>query len=157
MNLIVICLDTFRADMIGPGKAMSDVRTPNLDALAELDTPGAWLWRARLLQAGDRQDDAITALSQVPMDISSIAEDNDDGTDTFGQTDTIDAIAEALARELGARPPVKLDVTDRDQNQPLHPTVPSPDRRRGSCCRPCRARRGGRGLGANSAACNSPR
>ncbi|MBN1643160.1 MAG: sulfatase [Anaerolineae bacterium] len=34
MNLIVICLDTFRADLIGPGKAMSDVRTPNLDALA---------------------------------------------------------------------------------------------------------------------------
>ena len=34
MNLIVICLDTFRADMVGPGKAMRHVRTPNLDALA---------------------------------------------------------------------------------------------------------------------------
>lgn len=34
MNLIVICLDTFRADMIGPGGAMSHVRTSHLDALA---------------------------------------------------------------------------------------------------------------------------
>jgi len=37
---------------------------------------------------------AITALSQVPLDISSVASDNDDGTDAFGQTDTIDAVAE---------------------------------------------------------------
>ena len=37
---------------------------------------------------------AITALSQVPMDINSIASDNDDGTDAFGQTDTIDAVNE---------------------------------------------------------------
>jgi arylsulfatase A-like enzyme len=34
MNLIVICLDTFRADMIGPGGKMSHVETPSLDALA---------------------------------------------------------------------------------------------------------------------------
>jgi arylsulfatase A-like enzyme len=34
MNLIVICLDTFRADMIGAGQKMSHVETPNLDALA---------------------------------------------------------------------------------------------------------------------------
>jgi len=34
MNLIVICLDTFRADIIGPGKKMSYVETPNLDAFA---------------------------------------------------------------------------------------------------------------------------
>jgi arylsulfatase A-like enzyme len=34
MNLIVICLDTFRADMVGPGGAMSHVQTPHLDALA---------------------------------------------------------------------------------------------------------------------------
>ncbi len=34
MNLVVICLDTFRADMIGPGKKMSHVETPHLDALA---------------------------------------------------------------------------------------------------------------------------
>jgi len=34
MNLIVICPDTFRADMIGPGKKMSHVETPNLDAFA---------------------------------------------------------------------------------------------------------------------------
>ncbi|MFH1928292.1 MAG: hypothetical protein ABIK79_09015, partial [Chloroflexota bacterium] len=34
MNLIVICLDTFRADMIGPGKKMSYVETRNLDAFA---------------------------------------------------------------------------------------------------------------------------
>ncbi len=34
MNLIVICLDTFRADMIGPDQKMSDVETPNLDAFA---------------------------------------------------------------------------------------------------------------------------
>lgn len=37
---------------------------------------------------------AIIDLSQVPMDISSLAQDNDDGTDNFGQTDTIDAVAE---------------------------------------------------------------
>ncbi len=34
MNLIVICLDTFRADIIGPGKKLSHVETPNLDAFA---------------------------------------------------------------------------------------------------------------------------
>ncbi|HUT18945.1 MAG TPA: sulfatase [Anaerolineae bacterium] len=34
MNLIVICLDTFRADMVGPGGTMSHVQTPHLDALA---------------------------------------------------------------------------------------------------------------------------
>jgi arylsulfatase A-like enzyme len=34
MNLIVICLDTFRADMVGPGQNMSYVETPNLDLLA---------------------------------------------------------------------------------------------------------------------------
>ena len=34
MNLIVICLDTFRADLVGPGRKMSHVATPNLDALA---------------------------------------------------------------------------------------------------------------------------
>ena len=33
-NLIVICLDTFRADLIGPDRKMSYVGTPNLDALA---------------------------------------------------------------------------------------------------------------------------
>ncbi|MBL7201078.1 MAG: sulfatase [Anaerolineae bacterium] len=34
MNVIVICLDTFRADLIGPDAKMSGVATPNLDALA---------------------------------------------------------------------------------------------------------------------------
>ena len=34
MNVIVICLDTLRADLIGPGRKMSYVETPNLDALA---------------------------------------------------------------------------------------------------------------------------
>ena len=34
MNLIVICLDTFRADLVGPGRKMSYVETPNLDRLA---------------------------------------------------------------------------------------------------------------------------
>lgn len=34
MNLICICLDTFRADIIGGGKKFSHARTPNLDALA---------------------------------------------------------------------------------------------------------------------------
>jgi len=34
MNLIVICLDTFRADMVGRDGAMSHVQTPHLDALA---------------------------------------------------------------------------------------------------------------------------
>jgi len=45
-------------------------------------------------QASQSVIDAITALSQVPMDIKSIAHDNDDGTDAFGQTDTIDSVAE---------------------------------------------------------------
>jgi len=34
MNLIVICLDTFRADLVGADKKMASVRTPNLDAFA---------------------------------------------------------------------------------------------------------------------------
>jgi arylsulfatase A-like enzyme len=34
MNLICICLDTFRADIIGDGKKLSFVETPNLDAFA---------------------------------------------------------------------------------------------------------------------------
>jgi arylsulfatase A-like enzyme len=34
MNLIVICLDTFRADLVGPGHNLSFVETPNLDAFA---------------------------------------------------------------------------------------------------------------------------
>jgi len=34
VNVIVICLDTFRADMVGPGKLQRHVQTPNLDALA---------------------------------------------------------------------------------------------------------------------------
>ena len=32
MNIICICLDTFRADIIGEGKKFSHVQTPNLDA-----------------------------------------------------------------------------------------------------------------------------
>ena len=35
MNLIIICLDTFRADVIGAGKKLSDVETPYLDRFAE--------------------------------------------------------------------------------------------------------------------------
>lgn len=35
MNLLVICCDTFRYDIIGAGKKLSFVETPNLDALAE--------------------------------------------------------------------------------------------------------------------------
>lgn len=34
MNCIVICCDTFRADIIGEGKKLSHVKTPHLDALA---------------------------------------------------------------------------------------------------------------------------
>ena len=34
MNIVCICLDTFRADIIGEGKKYSHVQTPNLDALA---------------------------------------------------------------------------------------------------------------------------
>lgn len=33
MNVICICLDTFRPDIIGPGKALSHCQTPNLDQL----------------------------------------------------------------------------------------------------------------------------
>ena len=33
-NVVVICLDTFRADMVGPGKKLSHVATPALDQLA---------------------------------------------------------------------------------------------------------------------------
>ncbi len=32
MNVICICLDTFRADIVGVGKKLSFVETPNLDA-----------------------------------------------------------------------------------------------------------------------------
>ena len=35
MNIITIVLDTFRSDIIGPGKKLSFVKTPHLDALAE--------------------------------------------------------------------------------------------------------------------------
>lgn len=34
MNVVVICLDTFRSDLIGPGKKLSFVETPNLDDFA---------------------------------------------------------------------------------------------------------------------------
>ena len=34
LNLVVICLDTFRADLVGPGEKLSHVKTPNLDRLA---------------------------------------------------------------------------------------------------------------------------
>ena len=34
MNLVVICVDTLRADMIGEGQKLSYVRTPHLDRLA---------------------------------------------------------------------------------------------------------------------------
>ena len=34
MNVICVCLDTFRADIIGPGKKFSHIQTPNLDAFA---------------------------------------------------------------------------------------------------------------------------
>ena len=34
MNIIVICLDTFRADLIGEGK-LAFVQTPNLDAFGK--------------------------------------------------------------------------------------------------------------------------
>ena len=34
MNIICICLDTFRADIIGAGKKYSHAQTPNLDAFA---------------------------------------------------------------------------------------------------------------------------
>ncbi len=34
LNLIVICLDTFRADIIGPDAPLGHVQTPNLDRLA---------------------------------------------------------------------------------------------------------------------------
>ena len=34
MNIICICLDTFRADIIGEGKKYSHTKTPNLDAFA---------------------------------------------------------------------------------------------------------------------------
>ncbi|MDE2800224.1 MAG: sulfatase-like hydrolase/transferase, partial [Gemmatimonadota bacterium] len=34
MNVICICLDTFRADIVGPNQKMSFVETPNMDAFA---------------------------------------------------------------------------------------------------------------------------
>ena len=39
MNIVCICLDTFRADIIGEGKKYSHVQTPNLDALASESVP----------------------------------------------------------------------------------------------------------------------
>jgi hypothetical protein len=41
--------------------------------------------------------EAIETLARVPMDISALAEDNDDGTDVFGQQDTVDAVEEFVA------------------------------------------------------------
>ena len=35
MNIICLCLDTFRADIIGPNKKYSHIQTPNLDAFSE--------------------------------------------------------------------------------------------------------------------------
>ena len=34
LNVVVICLDTLRADCIGPDKAVRQVATPNMDAFA---------------------------------------------------------------------------------------------------------------------------
>ena len=34
LNIVVICLDTFRADIVGPGKQLTHVATPALDRLA---------------------------------------------------------------------------------------------------------------------------
>jgi len=34
MNVVLICLDTFRSDLIGPDKKLSFVETPNLDDFA---------------------------------------------------------------------------------------------------------------------------
>ncbi len=34
LNIVVICLDTFRADIVGPDKKLSSIETPALDALA---------------------------------------------------------------------------------------------------------------------------
>ncbi len=34
MNVIVICLDTMRADIVGEGQRLSHVQTPSLDQLA---------------------------------------------------------------------------------------------------------------------------
>ena len=34
LNIVVICLDTFRGDIVGPGHKLSHVKTPNLDQLA---------------------------------------------------------------------------------------------------------------------------
>jgi len=34
MNVVAIVMDTFRADIIGAGKKLSFVQTPNLDRLA---------------------------------------------------------------------------------------------------------------------------
>ena len=34
MNVVCICLDTLRADIVGEGKKYSHIRTPNLDAFA---------------------------------------------------------------------------------------------------------------------------
>ncbi|MDA3863573.1 MAG: hypothetical protein PF689_06850 [Deltaproteobacteria bacterium] len=39
---------------------------------------------------------AIEVLAHSPMDISSVAADNDDGADQFGQVDTINAVAEFI-------------------------------------------------------------
>lgn len=36
--------------------------------------------------------DAILALSQAPLDLSALTSDNDDGTDSFGQSDNVDTV-----------------------------------------------------------------
>jgi hypothetical protein len=62
--------------------------------------------------------DAILALSMVPMDISSIAQDNDDGTDAFGQTDTTNVVAEFIdfleSTEIGTNCTTGWIQTDSD-------------------------------------------
>ena len=35
LNVIVICVDTFRTDLVGDGRKLSFVNTPNLDALKQ--------------------------------------------------------------------------------------------------------------------------
>jgi len=47
LSLIVICLDTFRADLVGPDLKMSYVATPNLDTLPS--------WTAGVSPASSRQ------------------------------------------------------------------------------------------------------
>ena len=92
--------------IFGSTEAETDMIT-FMTAQGSLDASGAPLvYDGGSTSASQSIVDAITDLSFVPMDISSVPQDNDDGTDAFGQIDTTDAVAAfvdyMVATDVGA-------------------------------------------------------